>query len=410
MIPAVRLLSLGLLILALASCGRREEPEIEGPELGRYDASIYGLLVIPLGPDSFAGGASKMTAVAVPRGGNYDTRISFNQSVGQDMNTALDEVEKFMRLRHRSEGGIPRGHRIEIGFHNKYSDKDGPSAALACALMLNSLITGDALDPQVAVTGDLNADGSVQIVGGIAGKLAGANRGTAEILMVPRANASNLTDVALLEGIEGVASIQAFTVDTFDQAWEIAQAEKSDQLKEAMELFGTVQDVLEKNAGNETAMLRNAKVQERLQQVIELANNHGSARLLLAWGQDRFPQHLSLGTSFLQIEQALLPATKARRMSDFHSYGGLDQTKTEKASVNLAKIRNLLHPKAQRSCYAWMDFLRAMDRYVNNPDRNANVVAQRRLEMEKTWKRVLEETEALSSDPEVVAELAHMDG
>lgn len=52
------------------------------------------------------------------------------------MSGASDEVEKFMKVRHANS--LPKGYTIEFGFADKHTLKDGPSAAVACALMTNA--------------------------------------------------------------------------------------------------------------------------------------------------------------------------------------------------------------------------------------------------------------------------------
>ena len=97
----------------------------------------------------------------------------------------MAEVLKFMQLRH---SGWPKGKAIEISFQENFSPKDGPSAGVACALLLDSLITGGKLDEQFSLTGRLNVDGSVQPIGGVAAKVSGATAGGRKIVGVPKAN------------------------------------------------------------------------------------------------------------------------------------------------------------------------------------------------------------------------------
>ena len=54
--------------------------------------------------------------------------LRFNQPVGKLMKGATAEVEKFMKVRHA--GKLPADYTVEFGFANKYSLKDGPSAAV----------------------------------------------------------------------------------------------------------------------------------------------------------------------------------------------------------------------------------------------------------------------------------------
>ena len=107
------------------------------------------------------------TATPLDKRGN-PTNIRFNQRVGKAMDSALKEVTKYLRVKHDT---WPSGYDIEIAFEDRFTAKDGPSAAICCALLLDSLVSGKTIDPFFAVTGDMNADGSVQPVGGCQQKL-----------------------------------------------------------------------------------------------------------------------------------------------------------------------------------------------------------------------------------------------
>ena len=134
-------------------------------ELKAKQSTLKGLLVQPLSGGNFAGKASQMNATATPlEDRNHPLKIRFNQRVGKNMDGALKEVTKYLRVKHND---WPSGYDIEIAFEDRFTSKDGPSAAICCALLLDSLVTGQKIDPLFAVTGDMNADGSIQPVGGL---------------------------------------------------------------------------------------------------------------------------------------------------------------------------------------------------------------------------------------------------
>ena len=147
-------------------------------------------------------------------------RVLFNQRVGKDMHSALNEVIKHLRVKHDS---WPSGYEVEIAFEDRFTLKDGPSAAVPCALLLDSLITGNKIDPSFAVTGDMNADGSIQPVGGVPAKVRGAFSKDCKIVAIPLKNARALSDLVILSGIEPVSRIQVFTVKHFREASALAE-------------------------------------------------------------------------------------------------------------------------------------------------------------------------------------------
>lgn len=132
---------------------------------------VNGLLVAELEGGKIAGATSQLNVVAVPQSEVAESTLAFNQKIGPMMEQALQEVRKFQTIR---QGRWPAGFQIEVSFADKYTPKDGPSAAVACALLLEGLFTGTVWDSAMAVTGDLNADGSVQPVGGLPAKIRSA--------------------------------------------------------------------------------------------------------------------------------------------------------------------------------------------------------------------------------------------
>ena len=72
-------------------------------------------------------------------------------------------MAKFIRVRHGDQ--LPLGKRVELAFADKYSPKDGPSAAVVCALLTDSIVTGDEIDPEFAATGDMTATGEIRPIG-----------------------------------------------------------------------------------------------------------------------------------------------------------------------------------------------------------------------------------------------------
>ncbi|MDB4265225.1 hypothetical protein N9891_00590 [bacterium] len=259
-------------------------------------SQVKGLLVITLPDGSHAGTATQMNATAVQLEGASGFKMRFNQDVGPMMSGASDEVAKLMQVRHA--GSLPKGYAIEFGFADKHSLKDGPSAAVACGLMANAIITGEALDQKFAATGDMTATGQVRPVGGVGAKIKGAFRKNCSIFSVPAANSSAVSDLYITDGLEAISRIQIISVKTFDEARAIGMAEKSPEIEAALADFEMVQKAVSKNEGN----ARHPKVQEKLKAVLKAIPGHQSARLVALHGQGRGPKKLSLIGSLNAIE------------------------------------------------------------------------------------------------------------
>ncbi len=354
---------------------------------------IKGLLVQVLQGSNFAGGATQMNATVLQGLPGQSTVVVFNQEVGESMESGLVKVVSFMN----SIQPIPPAHRVEISFESQYSPKDGDSASVACCLLLESLITGADIDPGFAVTGAMDSDGTVKPVGGIDGKIRGATTRKCSHVAIPSSNEQVLRDMLITDGIEPMARIQVFTIETFEAAKALAvpAEERSAKLKEAMELFATVQQVVGRSGAR---MLGNGQVQQRLGKVLNLAPNHASAKMLLLVGQGRTPQRLSLRGSLTAIDRAALPLYQGLQNDDFlGKNSALDSDEFATAAVNLKRIRSKLDQRAQATADAIVEFSELIRIVRNNPPsspkakRNlSNNIATASARVKSTHKSLLE--------------------
>ena len=74
--------------------------------------------------------------------------------------------------------------------------KDGPSAGITLTTALASLLTGVAVPPQTAMTGEVSLQGDVNPIGGLPEKLMAAQRSGVKRVFIPRDNLDDLRDVA----------------------------------------------------------------------------------------------------------------------------------------------------------------------------------------------------------------------
>jgi hypothetical protein len=283
-----------------------------GLPLKSRQALVHGLLILSLDRGE-AGSASKMSAIALDMPANARSEVKFNQTVGTMMRQALSQACYYLEIRNK---GWPSGHLIELSFEDKYSDKDGPSAAVACGLLVNSLITGKVNDSNFAVTGDMNADGSVQPIGGVAAKIRGATNGKCKLVAIPSKNEESLGDVLLTDGPAPFAQIQIYSIATFDDAEALALQDKPAPVQQAVKEMAAVQDLLLRNPSQIGSWLRNQHVLAKLQAVQKLAPNNLSAKYLLMYAAGKVPHALSLAGSLDAVEYAaadLVSSIKANR-------------------------------------------------------------------------------------------------
>ena len=74
--------------------------------------------------------------------------------------------------------------------------KDGPSAGITLVTALSSLVTGKAVNPKIAMTGEVSLRGYVMPIGGLPEKLMAAERAGVKTVLIPKENEKDLDDVA----------------------------------------------------------------------------------------------------------------------------------------------------------------------------------------------------------------------
>lgn len=93
---------------------------------------------------------------------------------------------------------------IHIHMPEGATPKDGPSAGIALTTALVSALTGIAIRPDIAMTGEVTLRGKVLRIGGLKEKLLAAHRGGIKLVLIPKSNERDLADVPgnIKEGLE----------------------------------------------------------------------------------------------------------------------------------------------------------------------------------------------------------------
>jgi hypothetical protein len=310
-------------------------------QFGSRIASIHALLVSPLEGGGNAAAAMRLGATIAPtqRGGTIT--VSFNQPVGEDMRRTSDEVFRCMYVRH---GALPEMTHLEFSFADKWGGKDGPSAGVACALLVEALLKGFAIPDELAVTGDLNADSSVQPVGGVADKVRGALLKNCTTIGIPLANEEDVYDLVVEENLRQMLVAKVFTLRTLDDALELADPSVSSDVRAAAVAdFEALQKEL---AEGGATVLYDPRTAERLQAILERAPNLLSAKILLRASQRSLPGRYSLVGTLVRIDNAMSPFSEALR--DIRRGGSLDGYRIGRGNP-LQEARNSLAALRQKS-------------------------------------------------------------
>jgi hypothetical protein len=356
-------------------------------------AQVKGLLVVQLPDGSMAGRASQMNATVVPAENKETFGVRFNQQVGKMMEAATVEVEKLMRVRHA--GKLPDGHVIEFAFSDKHSPKDGPSAALPCALLAESIITGAPLDPGFAVTGDITATGDVRPIGGVDAKLRGASRKDCSIIAVPKANKASIDDVYVMEGIGPVAETQIILIENFDQAMLVAKVTKPAEIQTALDDFKQVQKAVANNPANSS----HPKVVEKLKGILKTLPNHESARLIALHGGNRGPKKLSLVGSLNAIQNGANQLAATLSDGSFTNRGMDDPLWNNVSRLNT--LRDAVDPRTRDYLDA---FLTTATFFKENRERKYMSVTMQK-ELQSALEKIKNEEKKLRNSREIQEEM-----
>jgi len=102
------------------------------------------------------------------------------------MRESAQTALSFARAWLRDRGIVSDPGEIHVHVPQGAIPKDGPSAGVTVAVALTSLLSGIAVKPGVAMTGELTLHGRVLPVGGIGEKLLAARRAGLKTVILPR--------------------------------------------------------------------------------------------------------------------------------------------------------------------------------------------------------------------------------
>jgi ATP-dependent Lon protease len=106
-----------------------------------------------------------------------------------------------------ADGEFFQKHDIHVHVPAGAVPKDGPSAGVAMAVALASMVSGRPVDPSVAMTGELTLTGQVLPVGGIKEKVLAARAAEINRVFLPDRNEADVSEIRgedMLEGLEFV--------------------------------------------------------------------------------------------------------------------------------------------------------------------------------------------------------------
>jgi ATP-dependent Lon protease len=147
--------------------------------------------------------------------------LKLTGSLGQIMRESAEAALSYMRARLPSEGLAPDFfdvHDFHVHVPAGATPKDGPSAGVAIATALASLVYGRPVRSDLAMTGEVTLTGKVLPVGGVRQKVLAAFRAGIREVLLPRKSLKDLEEVPP----EVLSRMRFRGVDTVDEVLERA--------------------------------------------------------------------------------------------------------------------------------------------------------------------------------------------
>ena len=216
---------------------------------------------------------------------------------------------------------------------------------------------------------------------------------------VPEGNAKGVNDILVLDGVQQLLDIQVFTMKDMDEARALSREEKDKDVQSTLDDFKSVADVI---AEQGEAALKNARVKERLEAVLEAMPNHISAKLLLDHIRGDAPERLSVGGSFHEIDSrssAVFSRVQRTMMRGKVSEADEAESAAADAREELEELDGKIHEKFEDYLKAAIDICKTVEEDASNGEKELVESLKSR------WSKINSIRKKLRDDPEVFEEL-----
>ena len=161
---------------------------------GELDAEDQVGVVTGLAWTEVGGDTLQIESVMLPGKGRMQT----TGKLGDVMKESIDAARSYVRSKSLSFGVIPPvfdKKDIHVHVPEGATPKDGPSAGLAMATSIISVLTGIPVRRDVAMTGEVTLRGRALPIGGLKEKLLAALRAGIKTVLIPKENEKDLADI-----------------------------------------------------------------------------------------------------------------------------------------------------------------------------------------------------------------------
>jgi ATP-dependent Lon protease len=188
--------------------------------------AVTGLAVLTRDGVNIGGDLMLIQVSAYPGAASGWGRVQVTGLHGKILSDSVRTAYNIVRSRFR-EFGINekrlRGEVIAVHLVRIAEPKEGPSAGIAFVAGIVSVLTGRAVRPACAMTGEVSLHGEVTGVGGIALKVKAAMRAGRKLVIIPAENAKEVNQIP----DDVLSQVEVIPVKTIQEALELA-LEKGD--------------------------------------------------------------------------------------------------------------------------------------------------------------------------------------
>ncbi|MGH6994855.1 MAG: endopeptidase La, partial [Stellaceae bacterium] len=161
--------------------GEVEETDLVGVTTGLAWTEVGGELL-------------SIEAVTVPGKG----KVTATGKLGDVMKESVQAAESYVKSRSAAFGIVPtifEKRDIHVHVPEGATPKDGPSAGVAMLTSIVSVLTGNPVRKDIAMTGEITLRGRVLPIGGLKEKLLAALRGGLKTVLIPKDNEKDLAEI-----------------------------------------------------------------------------------------------------------------------------------------------------------------------------------------------------------------------
>ena len=163
-------------------------------DYGRAEKEGQIGLVTGLAWTQVGGELLNIEAVTVPGKGLHVKTGSLGDVMQESIQTALTVIKRRAQTLGIQANYLHK-HDMHIHMPEGATPKDGPSAGVGMCTAMASVLTGIAVRPDVAMTGEITLRGQVLKIGGLKEKLLAAHRGGITTVIIPHENERDLAEI-----------------------------------------------------------------------------------------------------------------------------------------------------------------------------------------------------------------------